>query len=198
MAIRKNAEKTEETAVAVEEAQNEVGAPANALTVDWKLSDEELRSLSNTEDVMALMAAKYGTVESITDSLGTGFRVMLEGEKSRLVGESIIILQFSFTMGDFGEFASAALFCPRTSDRLILNDGSTGIYYQLKELAKKRMGGWGVPHGLRVSEYDTCPPSKEDGGCGRPRRANVAQCPSCLNESEKRGKGSTYYLDTTE
>lgn len=189
MVVRKPAEKVEETAVE-KRADNSVSTQTFQ-----RFTDADLRMIKSAEDAMRFATEQAGLVESIADELGTGF-VVLE-DKDTLVGTSFVILFFDFLEGDFGEFAT--MFIVTTNEkperRLIVNDGSTGIYHQLQELAKKRNVGWAVPRGLSMSDYATCPP--KDGGCGKARTERMTVCRHCGNESVQRGTGVTFYLDTT-
>lgn len=199
MALKKAATPAEDTTdVAVNDVNNVNSAKEVAIS-DVRFDDEQLRNIGTFEEAMAAAAAAYGSVENITDHLGNGFRLLPENEKGRLVGVTFIILYSSINNGNFGEFASLAL-VTRNNDRLILNDGGKGIPNNIKDLQNdtKRMGGWAVPHGLRSSEYDCCP--EHDGGCGKPRKLSELVCPNplCKNESTLRGKGETFYLDTSE
>jgi|ERR1041385_275526 hypothetical protein len=159
-----------------------------------RFKDDELRAVTSFEDAMALLVQTYGGVESITDfELGNGFKIATDDEKNRLVGVSFIILHFQFNEGDYGDFVSVTL-VTQHGDRIVLNDGSTGIYEQLKDVARTgRYGGIAVPHGLRKSEYDTCP------DCGKPRPQSATTCRNerCESTSEKRATGATFYLDVT-
>lgn len=167
-------------------------AETKAVTlVTPNFDDELLRSLHTTDDVMSLMRETYGTVDSISDyELGNGFHIMREEDKRRLVGESFLVLLSSYHMGEYSEFVSLFLFVPRTNERLILNDGGQGIPQQIRELQtqSQRAGGWAVPRGLRVSDYPTC------AECGRPRPKESA-CEACQDDSDRRSKGTTFYLE---
>src|SRR5438270_347349 len=61
--------------------------------------------------------------------LGNGWAVLGSKEKGRLVGVPFLVLSYSMNDGDNGEFVSAQVVT--NTERLILNDGSTGIYQQL-------------------------------------------------------------------
>lgn len=160
-------------------------------------SDEQLRGIHSVEDAMALAVAMYGQVDSVTDlEIGNGF-TLLGDNKDRLIGVPFLVMATDVHMGDWGEFASALLYTLDGSNaRLILNDGSTGICYQILELRKTsgRAGGWSVPKGLRKSEYDTCPK------CGLPcPKGKTVHDPGCGTEiGDARSKGTTYYFDLSE
>lgn len=174
-------------------------ADAALATID-RFSDDVLRSLKSVDDVMALMTTTYGRVDSIDDfELGNGFKIVREDEKRRLIGEPFIVLAASYHMGEWNEFVSMLLFCQRTGDKLILNDGGAGLPGQIRDLIREsgRPGAWSAPRGLRVSDYKTCvgKVAINNSTCGRPRPQNVAKCESCADTSEARGTGATFYLD---
>lgn len=159
-----------------------------------RLNDSDLRSVETFEDAVASIEAEYGGVADIADFLGNGFSVLATADKYKLVGTPLIILEWRFNSGDQGLFVSATV-VTQDNARLIINDGSTGIYAQLRDLSDEqgRFGGLRVPKGLRASEYDTC------AECGRPRRKDDAVCANerCGDESDRRARGTTYYLDTS-
>lgn len=162
------------------------------LTTKRTFSDDQLRSIQSFEDAMRLAADTYGGVTTAEElELGNGFK-LLGDNKDRLVGMPFVVLAFNFNEGDFGEFASALLVTDR-GDRIIMNDGSTGVYEQLLDIMKTtdKTGGIFFPRGLRKSTYDTCV------SCGKPRKPSTEVC-TCGDDTEKRAKGNTYYLDVTE
>lgn len=161
---------------------------ANVVARIADFTDTMLRGITSFEDAYALAAAAWGEVSDAGDNIGNGFTVMPNEQKNRLVGVSFVIVNCRFVDGDFGEYVSLLL-VTQNNENLIMNDGSTGVYYQVRQLVEEtgRMGGWAVKHGLRVSEYDTC------FGCGKPRPQQRA-C-DCGNEDTRRAKGETFYFD---
>lgn len=163
-----------------------------------KFDDDALRNITTAEDAIKLAAQMYGEVDSIAElELGNGF-VLLGDNKDRLIGVPFLILTGQLHLGDFGEFASLMLVTMDGSNaRIILNDGSTGICDQYKEMTQRkgRAGGFTVPKGLRKSEYATCPK------CSLPLRRGVTKhdpgCGAEVGENE-RGKGTTYYFEISE
>lgn len=86
--------------------------------------------------------------------LGTGWTVLATNEKSRLVGVPLIVLDWQFNDGDNGEFVSARVLT-KANERLVVNDGSTGICQQLRELEmREETRAIFCKRGLRVSEYE--------------------------------------------
>ncbi|MEU7164327.1 hypothetical protein AB0A70_06730 [Streptomyces morookaense] len=84
-------------------------------------------------------------------------------EKMQLVGAPFVSLEWRFNRGDNGEFVSATVMTQ--DNRLsILNDGSSGIYRQYRELTEKRGSQRGpIMHrdGLSISEYWFNPDTRE-------------------------------------
>lgn len=182
MAVRKNAAK--EVEVVSEALDN------TELTTNRTFSDDTLREIKSFEDAMRVAAEHFGGVTTADElELGNGFK-LLGDDKDRLIGMPFVLLTFAFNEGDWGEFASALLVTDR-DDRIILNDGSSGIYEQLLDIMKNsnKTGGLFFSRGLRKSTYDTCK------GCGRPRKPSTDVCPVCQDDSEQRSSGKTYYLD---
>lgn len=92
-----------------------------------------------------------GEILSATE-LGDGWAVLNNKEKSRLVGVPLLVLSWTFNEGDNGEFASLQVLT--NNERMIVNDGSTGIYQQLKALSENgEMRAVYAKHGLRESKY---------------------------------------------
>lgn len=158
--------------------------------------DQDLRGVQSYDDAMQLAEAINGAVIDISEELGSGF-ALLE-DKDKLQKTEFVIIQWRFTAGDFGGFVSAAI-VTRGGDKFIINDGSTGIMKQLMDLSQRRkqFGGLRVAHGLRKSQYPTCPDF--DGGCGKPMSRDEVECsnPKCGYSGDKRGQSETYYLETS-
>lgn len=170
--------------------EKKVGADLVALTADF--DDALLRGIATFEDAVKLTAEVWGGITPAGEHIGNGFSVLPNEQKSRLIGVGFIILTMKMHDGDYGEYASM-LIVTANNDRLILNDGSTGIYYQARTLIEVtgKSGGIHVPDGLRLSEYETCAGER----CGIPRPTNVSECKRCGDTQSKRGRGQTYYFD---
>lgn len=85
------------------------------------------------------------------------FGMLLDKDnKALLVKQPMIIVKWDFYPGDFGKEFVSAWVITQDDKRYILNDGSTGICDQLRELTDRtgRKTMLGCPKGLRVSEYD--------------------------------------------
>lgn len=85
--------------------------------------------------------------------LGTGWAVLNNKDKQRLVGVPMLILDWSFNDGDNGQFVSLKVLT--NTERLIVNDGSTGIAAQLGELSEQGVTkAIYCKHGLKASNYE--------------------------------------------
>ena len=70
-----------------------------------------------------------------------------------MLNSELIIVEWHFAVGDNGEFVSLAV-VTKDGQKLIVNDGSTGIRDQVKDLeARGIFPPVLVSRGLRVSEY---------------------------------------------
>lgn len=159
-----------------------------------RFSDDELQAINSHADAISKLAELYGEVVDVGETLGNGFAVLPAKDKTKLIGVPFVILNVSFNHGDYGDGGFASMAVVTGDDkRFIVNDGSSGIYEQLMRLASKtgRYGGFSVSQGLRASEYETCT------NCGKPRPDAEFVCETCGDENNARGKGQTFYLDTS-
>ena len=123
-------------------------------------NDDVLASISTFQDALDATAT-FGGVEDFS-LYGSGFDVLPTADKARLVGVPFVILSWKFSEGDNGEFVSAEI-VTRANEKLIINDGSTGIRAQLKRVALSRLERGAddassranllVSKGLTVSRY---------------------------------------------
>lgn len=136
---------------------------------------DELQGIESFDDALKLAAEKYGAenIALASDVIGDGFKLL--ENKDQLCGVQMLILSWTFNMGDFGEYASARIVTHEdgATRKFVVNDGSTGIRDQLMSYEAKtgRQGGLLVSKGFRRSDYEF-----ED-------------------EKGKKQKGTTYYLD---
>ncbi len=124
-------------------------------------SKDELAEIGGFEDAMRLLASKGVAVESVAD-YGTGFRLVPDRDNGNLVGIPFALLDWQFNPGAFGPrgFVSVQI-VTKGGDKLILNDGSTGICQQLHDVTDKRTAagesnaqyGLYAPKGLVHSGY---------------------------------------------
>lgn len=165
---------------------------------------DELASIETFDDAVRLAESAYGVTvfaDSNEAGIGDGFKVGTEDDKARLVGVPLYFLEWTFREGDYGDGGYASVKCIQRDDagravKWILNDGSTGIYEQLRDFARKtgRQGGLAVKHGLRVSEYPT---NAIDGHVDYGKPLSKAEHREMLIAGKAVGKGRTFYIDTS-
>jgi hypothetical protein len=113
------------------------------------LTFEELsRTLFEANDVIgaAELAATLPELASMT--------VLDSKEKGRLVGVPFFLLNWRQNEGDFGSFWSLII-VTKADEKLVLNDGSTGIGAQMDAIAESgNTKAIYVKKGLRVSKYE--------------------------------------------
>jgi hypothetical protein len=125
------------------------------------MSLEELNSLFGSddnyvpdsyEDLDAYFEAQGGLIEF------KGSPYDLVKDKSTLVDRPFAIVNIRFYKGTFGE-ACAVMAITQEGDKIVFNDGSSGIFSQCESMVKrvKRRGGFTCPNGLRASSYTYVP-----------------------------------------
>lgn len=142
-----------------DDQSQELVNPSTGEITKRPFSDEELRNLDSLDSIKALLGEQVGNA---TD-LGSGFVVLDKESKRRICGVPLLFLfwQFSDGIGEKGEKVTAHVvqLSPDgvVSGKFIINDGSTGIYEQLKEYTSRTNASKGlfVPKGLRASDYIT-------------------------------------------
>lgn len=146
------------------------------LAVQSRFLDDDLRAITSFEDAVALLG---DTPVIGADELGNGFTVLGKDDKRRLVGVPFVILSFDFTPGDYGADFVSAMIVTKGGEKLIVNDGSSGVCAQLRDIAARmppgaKHRGIVCKHGLRASDYTY---HDERSGVDAP--------------------ATTYYIDTT-
>lgn len=139
-----------ETSTAVADTRNEANKDV--------IGESDLRAISSVDDAFALMDS-FGGVESF-DDYGTGFEII--DDKDRLVGNPFVVVEWRFTKSKEygGEFVSMAI-VTKSGEKLIVNDGSTGVCAQMRRVTDERVKsgrrapqtGLMVSRGLRRSDY---------------------------------------------
>lgn len=141
---------------------------------------QELRDAKSFDDLYNLINDRFGGIWDAAEEIGDGFELL--DDKSRLVGVPLVLVQWSFTGSDYGEGEFVSVRCatqnPRTGEmeKWVINDGSTGIYRQLKEFSESHnvYGGLTIGNGLRRSDY------------------------TYVDEADGKSKpATTYYIDTS-
>ena len=145
---------------------------------------EELATLS-FDDLLKQLEADDAVVDA--SDLGDGFKLIASGDKKKLVGVPMVVLDYRpveskrFPGAEYWTVAVKLA----TGEAIRFNDGSTGVAAQLEDLWHKN-GQKAVPirvrHGLRASEYEVVDEDKKpvlDPNTKQPIRA------------------TTFYLDTS-
>ena len=113
-------------------------------------TEAALADINSFADVMKVT----GNVVNISDVLGNGFSVV--DDKTVLIGQEFIVVKYAEHMSETtgGLFATMHVITAK-NEKLIVNDGSTGIRAQLLELAETQgtVCPLYVPRGLRVSNF---------------------------------------------
>ena len=151
------------------------------------ISVDELRAIDSWDALGEFVSSASILVNRLSE-YGPGLTVVTD--KNALIGVPLMILDYRFNEGDSGPFVSAVAVVrtPITISgdvvsKIVINDGSTGIYSQLRSIEAERVAdGTDVirplycEHGLRRSDYDR----KDESGnvimndkTGKPERATT-------------------------
>lgn len=113
-------------------------------------------SLTTVMDFDALVQAST----NIAAHIGSGWTVVPTKEQHKLVGVPFVIVDIKRRDGDYGEYLSlqcrlrnALIIDSTETDRVVINDGSTGIMQQLLSMEVAPQLPYFISHGLRKSEY---------------------------------------------
>lgn len=138
------------------------------------VNTDQLKSIASFEDALAVMRETYGETAVVlaSDALGDGFALLQE--KDSLIGVGCAFISWNESLGDFGPFVAARI-VTEDNRKVVITDGSEGIYRQLSTFSQEtgRNGGLVARHGLRRSDYTYT----DDKGQERPAK--------------------TYYVDTS-
>lgn len=125
---------------------------------ELEIPDAGAREVTSWDEVAELL----GDPATAGDVLILDDYVKLD-DKNQLVNVPFFINRWWFAEGDMGPFAVVRAVASRKvhtgvtgeTDKVIVTDGSTGIYSQLRELTKRtgKTGPMMIRHGLRVSQY---------------------------------------------
>lgn len=97
--------------------------------------DAQLAAIGSFEDAARLLSDNNVAAEFASD-YGTGFKVV---DKATLIDKPFLILEWRFNAGDFGsDFVSVAA-VTKSNDKVIFNDGSTGVRKQLETVTAQRL-----------------------------------------------------------
>lgn len=97
--------------------------------------DDVLAGITSYKDAAAALDKAGVTAESASD-YGTGFKVV---DKATLVGVPFLAIEWRFNEGDYGDegFVSVQAIT-KNDDKVIFNDGSTGVCAQLRLVTRQR------------------------------------------------------------
>lgn len=131
-------------------ARGEVALLQTATTV---FDPDTIREVSTFDEALDLALGEYGELVDASDEIGTGVE-LVNKDKDSLIGVKLVILELRYNESDIGEFVSA-LAVTEHGRKVVINDGSEGIYKQLKTWSDRtgRRGGLLVKAGLRRSDY---------------------------------------------
>lgn len=167
--------------------------PKAELVVPRVFADSDLAEVDSWETAMSFVEGAFGDVVNAADVLGTGFRQADEDDKMRLCGVPLVLMQWMFYAGDFGEDFVAINAIQRHDNgsisKWVIIDGGTGLCQELKSYTKKtgRSGGLGVPKGLRVSKYYIDAETK--------KALTKAEVAEYMSTKQKMVPAHTFYLD---
>jgi hypothetical protein len=96
-------------------------------------------------------------------------------DKATLVGKEFVIVHVKFYTGTYGPAVALLCFLREGNRRVVINDGSSGLFQQVKGMVERtgRMGGFYAPKGLRVSTYDYQPVDFDGNPIGNPKPART-------------------------
>lgn len=185
------------TEVATTDEQSQEVAIHNAFT------EEELRGITSFEDAVRLLYRQDIAIDDAAQVLGDGFAMLKDEKKSLLVGVPLLLMEWNFWPGDYGDtFVGMRIVAQnpdKSASKYIVNDGSTGIAEALKKYTARtgKTSGLFVPNGFRESKYTYCQ------ACINPK-TNQPGRPLANGESDDEHRDAkqhipaiTYYLDTT-
>lgn len=152
-------------------------------------TEDQLRDIVDFDAAVKAVESRGGTVANIADELGDGFSKV--EDKDLLVGIPFMILDFRFNESEYGDQYVTVSCMTKANEKLIFNDGSSGVRDQLFNLKDRPNRTFLVPHGLRKSQYDIC------ADCLRPHPTTRDVCSHCTSSNNERKSGSTFYIDTS-
>lgn len=115
------------------------------------------------EDIVNTLQAQ-GDIIDAEEEYGDGAVLLKKEDKRKLVGVPMVLFDYSYSEGVGASGEKVTLRLKLSDDTIvIINDGSAGIYRQLKELDGKNTSGRALllRHGLRASDYTTTINGKE-------------------------------------
>lgn len=123
-----------------------------------KVSEGMLADIGSFDDALALVNDVFGGhVVEADKELGSGFSLL--DDKNRLIGVPFVAVKIDFHKSELNEEGEFVTLHVVTQDgrKHVVNDGSSGIYAQIKELWSRKPDLVGLPlmvrRGLRRSDY---------------------------------------------
>jgi len=131
------------------------------------LTDDMLATIVDFKSAMSVFADSGIPLDQVSD-YGHGFSLIKTAEKITLVGQPMVLVQWTFNQSDkhYDENGNPLPFVSvyvvtQDKRKVIINDGSTGIYRQLRNVSDARIakghpmpnGGLVVPQGLTYATY---------------------------------------------
>lgn len=132
-------------------SETTIPTPNNAIAAQVTYESDELRAIQSFDDAIALANAVQPVIVA-EQEIGDGFALLKN--KDRLIGVPLLFLTWRFNDGKYEEKFVTAYVVTNRNEKFIINDGSTGICQQLRELSNKgRNGNMLSRHGLSRSDY---------------------------------------------
>lgn len=122
-----------------------------------KIDRMAYRDIATFEDAINLANESGMKLETASNLLGDGFGLLKE--KDALIDRAFLILDWTFTKGDYEDEFVTVRVVTDDNRKLIFNDGSTGIRDQLRVIEPGT--SLLVQRGLRKSVYITQVPNKQ-------------------------------------
>lgn len=116
-------------------------------------STEQYREINTFADALRMAEASFGNLVTAED-LGDGFVLVKEEQKRGLVGVPMVCLYAQLRTGDLGGYVVCRCIA-KDNRKVVIVDGSTGMYDQLKTYMETHDGRWINiwGKGLRASDY---------------------------------------------
>ena len=123
----------------------------------------DYRQFESAEDFLAFIGDTGVATLDGSEEFGDGFALVKD--KDSLVGIPMLIVEFQFNEGDFGDFVAVRAFRMDNKEKVVIIDGSTGIRDQVSrwvehitgakyELGRTYIQPIRLKRGLVRSEYD--------------------------------------------
>lgn len=149
--------------------------------LEKRISTEDMRAIQSFDDAIKLVTEQLGGTVEKSSELGDGFT--LQDDKDFFVGKACVFMMWKFSKGDYGDMATVRVLVQegRETGKYVINDGSTGIRAQLRDLEKRdpNIKMIVAPRGLRRSDFKYTGVDEQTG--------EVTEKPA-----------HTYYIDTSE